>query len=181
VGMSVQRDGTMALDTTKLTAALKNYPTQTPGSASAYQLFSFEDAKTMPDGTKLNSSGTAGNTTIAQGNTQAGWQAGWGDGIANRISAFADSMISPSSMYNSPSGGGGRYSGALLNRITSLDTTVKDYGTQITAYNLRLDDYQRFLQSQFTAMESSVSKLRSQGSYFSSGGGSSGGTLSSGG
>lgn len=156
VGISVQKDGTLTLDETKLTTALTNYQQQTPNSASVYQLFANEDGKTMPDGTLLTDQGTAGNN---------GNPANWGDGIANRLSGFIDSLISPSSLYNSVNPSGGRYNGSLLEHINSLSNSIKDYGTQIDQYNARMDDYQRYLQNEFDNMETMVSQLRSQASY----------------
>jgi flagellar hook-associated protein 2 len=148
VGLSVQRDGTLALDETKLRSALSTYGQQTANSASVYQLFANEDGA-MNGSTKLNDFGSAG---------------AFGDGLANRLAAFADQMISPASLYNSPSGTG-RYNGALNERINGFSSQIKDYDTKIAAYNLRLDQYQTFLQNQFTNMEKVVSQLRSQGSY----------------
>lgn len=168
VGISVQKDGTLTLDTAKLQSALQNYSQQSGNSASAYQLFSNEDGKTMADGTWLNDAGVAGNT---------GSQANWGDGIANRISAFVDQLISPSSMYNSPDPSGGRYQGGLLNHMNTLTAQITDYGNQISAYNDRLANYQRYLQSMFNNMETQVAQLRNQGNYLA---GQTGGTASAG-
>lgn len=151
VGLSIQRDGTLTLDETKLKSAMTTYASPTAGSASIYQLFANEDGA-MNGTTKLNNAGSSGV---------------YGDGLANRLWAFGDMMISPTSLYNSPNGGG-RYEGALLAKINSTDITIKDYDKQIDAYNARLEQRQRFLQSQFTAMETAVAKLRSQGDYFNS-------------
>jgi flagellar hook-associated protein 2 len=158
VGLSIQRDGTLTLDETKLKSAMNTYSQQTASSGSVYQLFANEDGA-MSGSTKLNNFGTA---------------AAFGDGIANRLAAFADQMISPSSLYNSPSGTG-RYNGALNERINGFTTQIKDYGDKIAAYNLRLDQYQTFLQNQFTNMEKVVAQLRSQGSYLAGQTGSSAG------
>ncbi|MDB5099458.1 MAG: fliD [Cyanobacteria bacterium RYN_339] len=157
VGMNVQRDGTITLDTTKLSTAMTTYASATAGSASVYQLFSNEDGA-MNGTTKVNNAGSAGVL---------------GDGLANRLAAFADTMISPSSLYNSPNGTG-RYNGALNERINGFTTSIKDFDTKIAQYNGRLDQYQTFLQNQFTNMEKVVNKLRSQGSYLAGQTGSSG-------
>lgn len=150
VGISVQRDGTLAVDDTKLNAALTADP------QAVAKLFGNEDGVTTTD---------AYGQTVKQntlGSTTAGTV---GDGIANRLSAFVDSMVSAYSQYNPSSSAGSRYSGGLLDRINSQQNIITDFSKRIDGYNNRLSLREQSLKNQFTAMETAISMLKSQQSH----------------
>ena len=148
VGLQIQRDGTLSLDETKFKEKLNSNP------AEVLKLFANED--NAVDGTDptiaLNQAANAGNL---------------GDGIANRLRAFANAMTSASSTYNFKDASGNRYEGGLLSRINSVQKSIGSYDDRIEAYERRLTQREKTLRAQFTAMEKTVSMLRSQGSYLS--------------
>ena len=59
-------------------------------------------------------------------------------------------------------------SGILTNQITNSNTQIKQYTKSISSWDDRLALRQKALTQQFTAMESALSKLQSQGSWLSS-------------
>lgn len=144
VGISVNRDGTLALDETKLNAAIAANPEK------VFALFGQEDSATTTD---------AYGSTVKENTNR--------DGIANRLSAFIDSMISKTSMYNHTNGNGGRFEGGLLARITSTESLISSFDDRIEAYERRLELRERNIRNQFLAMEKSVASLRNQGNYLS--------------
>lgn len=148
VGLQIQRDGTLALDETKLKAKLNSNPNE------VLALFTNEDGATDALDTTilLNQSANAGNL---------------GDGIANRLRAFANAMTSPSSSYNYKDALGNRYEGGLLSRINTVQKSINSYDDRIESYERRLELREKALRAQFVAMEKTVSMLRNQGSYLS--------------
>jgi flagellar hook-associated protein 2 len=142
VGISVNRDGTLALDETKLNAAIAKSPEKT------FALFAQEDNVTTTDP----------SGQIVKSNTNR-------DGIAHRLAAFADGLISKNSSYNWSNGTGGRYEGGLLAKITSEERNVRSYDDRMDAYDRRLELRERSIRNQFIAMEKSVAMLRNQGNY----------------
>lgn len=148
VGLQIQRDGTITLDEAKLKDKLNTQPSE------VYALFAREDgAVNSSDATvMLNQAANGGNM---------------GDGIANRLRAFANAMTSASSSYNFKDATGTRYEGGLLARINNVQKTITSYDDRMDAYERRLAQREKALRAQFTAMEKTVSMLRSQGSYLS--------------
>lgn len=146
VGLQIQRDGTVTLDEAKLKDKLNSNPDE------VFALFANEDGAV--DGgdpsVLLNQGANAGNL---------------GDGIANRLRAFANAMTSASSSYNYKDAGGNRYEGGLLSRINTVQKSVNTFDDRIEAYERRLELREKALRMQFTAMEKTVSMLRNQGSY----------------
>lgn len=145
IGISVQRDGTLSFDENKFKTQLAANPTE------LYKLLGNEDGA-MNGSTKLNQAGTAST---------------YGDGIANRLAAFANQLTSSSSLYNDVNPSGGRYKGNLALRLEFQEARIKSYDTQIASYEVRLTKREEFLKKQFLAMETTVSQLRSQGNYLS--------------
>ncbi len=148
VGLQIQRDGTLALDETKLKEKLNSNPNE------VLALFANEDAAT--DG---------GDATILI--NQAANAGNLGDGIANRLRAFANAMTSPSSSYNYKDASGNRYEGGLLGRINTVQKSLTTYDSRIEAYERRLELREKALRAQFVTMEKTISMLRNQGSYLS--------------
>jgi flagellar hook-associated protein 2 len=146
VGIQVQRDGTLTLDETKLQAKLNTNPNE------VYALFAREDNAV-----------DSGNASVKLNQGANG--ANMGDGIANRLRAFANSMTSLNSDYNWTDTNGVRYEGGLLNRINSAQKQISGIDDRIDAYERRLELREKSLRAQFVAMERAVSLLRNQGSY----------------
>lgn len=145
LGLSIQRDGSITLDETKFKAKLAENPNE------VYKLMANEDGA-MNGSTKINQGGKTGV---------------YGDGLANRLQAFADQVTSNSSLYNDVNPSGGRFKGNLALRLEFSEARIKTFDTQIAAYEVRLTKREEFLKKQFLAMEKSVSQLRSQGNYLS--------------
>jgi flagellar hook-associated protein 2 len=152
IGISVQRDGTLAVDDTKLAAALTADP------AAVAKLFNNEDNVTSTDSygrmVKQNSFGNVTNGTV-------------GDGLANRLFAFVDQMVTSYSNYNPTDSNGQRYAGSLLNRINSQQSVISDFDDRISHYNDRLELREQALKNQFAAMEKAIGLLKNQGNYLS--------------
>lgn len=151
VGLAVNRDGTISLDDNKLKAALA------ADAGKVQALFAQEDGAT-----------TTSNGQTVKLNTA-------NDGLAKRLEAFADSLISANSQYNGVTASGGRYEGGLLARIKGSEAQIKGFDERIEAYERRLELRERNLRNQFIAMERTVASLRNQGNYFASQMGSMGG------
>lgn len=153
VGITIQRDGTLAVDDTKLNAALTADP------QAVQKLFGNEDGVTTTDSygqtVKQNSLGSMTTGTV-------------GDGIANRLNAFVDSMVSAYSQYNPSSSSGSRFAGGLLDRMNSQQTIIDDFTKRIGDYNNRLTLREQALKNQFTAMETAMSLLKSQQAHLQS-------------
>lgn len=147
-GLELQRDGTIKFDTAKFQAAL------TADSTAVKNLFAREDNQYLADGiTKSNTIGTTGTA---------------GDGIANRLSAYVESMVSKSSMYNTvDSVSGLRTVGGLLGAIEGNEKVIGTLDKRIEEYEVRLKEKERALLAKFSAMEKSVAMLRNQGNYLS--------------
>ena len=146
VGVEVQRDGTLVLDETKLKDKLTNNPNE------VMALFANEDGAV--DGTDpttlLNQSANAGNL---------------GDGIANRLRAFANAMTAPNSVYNFKDASGNRFEGGLLNRINVVQRSISTIDDRVEAYERRLELREKALRAQFVSMEKTIAMLRNQGSF----------------
>ena len=139
IGITVQKDGTLSLDQTKLTQALATNPQQ------VYQIIAAE-----PNSGVNQIEYSEQSTTL-------------NDGIANRINAYIDSQINNGSLYN-PVGATAGFSGAM----SSLQTQITDYTNQINDFEQMMTIKQQTLTQEFTNMETSVSKWRNQGNYLSS-------------
>jgi flagellar hook-associated protein 2 len=150
LGLTTQRDGTIALDETKLNTALNN------NAAAVFKVFGFED----------NATHTSGSLTVKEINVGSGTTVG--DGIATRLAGFVDSLIASASAYNEPGVNGQPSQGGLLARITSQQTTITGFDTRMDAYEKRLELRERSLRTQFLAMEKAVSLMKNQGNYLSS-------------
>lgn len=144
IGISVQKDGTLQLDSSKLTSALQ---------ANPQEVFNLLAANT--------------HTTTTDSYGQTVDQYTTADGIATRLSGFVDSMVNSVSMYNTTDGSGQRYAGGILAGINTFNTEISDLQTQIDSFNARLAIQEQTLKQQFASMESSVSSLRNQGNYLS--------------
>lgn len=151
VGIAVNKDGTIGVDETKLKAALQ------ANAANVYRLFANEDNQMTTDGN---------GATVKLNNIGSG--ASVGDGIANRLSAFVEQLVSRVSLYNTTDASGARIPGSLLTRLDSLQTTIDTQSKSIDAYSQRLVLREKALRNQFTAMETAVQKMRNQGNYFAS-------------
>lgn len=147
LGLTTQRDGTIALDETKLNTALNN------NAAAVFKVFGFED----------NATHTSGSLTVKEINVGSGTTVG--DGIATRLAGFVDSLIASASAYNEPGVNGQPSQGGLLARITSQQTTITGFDTRMDAYEKRLELRERSLRTQFLAMEKAVSLMKNQGNY----------------
>jgi flagellar hook-associated protein 2 len=147
IGLSVGRDGKLSLDTAKLRTALDANP------SAVYNLFAREDGATSGS-TKLNSAGNT--TTMAQG-----------DGIANRLSAFADMLISRSSAYNGLDANGARATGAMVSRIDAMNQTISNFDKRVATLEDRVARREKIVRNQFLAMEKAISMIRSQGQAMS--------------
>lgn len=139
VGIELTREGTLKLDETKLTAALAASPNL------VYDLFSKEEGSAGV--------GSAKRVVVGAGATA-------GDGIAVRISGYVQSLIKTGGDYLAAG-----QDGSLLGAIKGMEKTIDGFDDRIEAYERRLELRERSLRAQFTAMERSVSMLRSQGSY----------------
>jgi flagellar hook-associated protein 2 len=152
IGISVQRDGTLAVDDTKLAAALTADP------AAVAKLFNNEDNVTGTDSygrtIKQNSFGNVSSGTV-------------GDGLATRLFAFVDQMVTSYSLYNPTDSSGQRYAGSLLNRMNSQQSVIGDFDDRIAHYNDRLELREQALKNQFAAMEKAIGLLKNQGNYLS--------------
>jgi flagellar capping protein FliD len=153
VGIELQRDGTLKLDEDKLRTSLEN------DSTLFKDLFIHEDGLTYNDANgqlvKVNSVGTVGSTVI-------------GDGIANRISAFVDTLVSNASLYNPTDPTGARTGSALLGRIDTFQRQITDLDRQIEDYNRRLEKREKTLLFKFQSMEKAIAMLHNQGNYVAS-------------
>jgi flagellar capping protein FliD len=150
-GLELQRDGTIKLDEAKLQKALET-------DASALKtLFTQEDGLAPADvngfAVKTNAFGSAGVV---------------GDGLANRLNGFIDSMISSASAYSGTDANGIRAQGGLLRRISANEALIDDIDKRIEAYKVRLEKREETLLAKFNAMEKVVAMMRNQGSYLSS-------------
>lgn len=150
VGITMQRDGTLAFDETEFTAAL------TADSAAVKDLFSHEDGLTYADGAltvKRNSIGTVGTV---------------GDGLANRLAALVDQMVSSSSQFNGidPSRGT-RSVGGLLGRIQASERSISDSDKRIQIYEDRHREREKRILTKLANMEKAVARMRSQGNSLS--------------
>lgn len=150
-GLELQRDGTIKLDEAKLQASLEADP------SALKALFTQEDGLAPLDvngfAVKTNAIGGAGVV---------------GDGLANRLNGFIDSMISSASAYSGTDANGIRAQGGLLRRISANEALIDDIGKRIEDYKRRLEKREETLLSKFNAMEKVVAMLRNQGSYLSS-------------
>ena len=159
LGITTQRDGTIAVDDTKLNAALASDP------AAVFKLFGHEDGKTH----------TTGATTVHETNFGS-FSGTVGDGIATRLAGYVDAMIATASKYNEPNAGGsGITPGGLLARITARQDEIAGFDKRVEAYENRLELRERSLRNQFLAMEKAITMMRNQGNYLSSQLGSLGG------
>jgi flagellar hook-associated protein 2 len=149
-GLELQRDGTIKLDEAKLQASLEEDP------SALKALFTQEDGLAPLDvngfAVKTNAIGRAGVV---------------GDGLANRLNGFIDSMISSASAYSGTDANGIRAQGGLLRRISANEALIDDIGKRIEAYKLRLEKREETLLSKFNAMEKVVAMMRNQGNYLS--------------
>ncbi|MFN3430308.1 MAG: flagellar filament capping protein FliD [Candidatus Sericytochromatia bacterium] len=153
VGIQLQRDGTLVLDEARLKQALED-------DASALRaLFTHEDGETWNDAygvaIRANSLGASGSLVV-------------GDGIANRLKAFVDTMVANASQYNTTDGTGRHARGTLLTRIDSAESAIKDLDRRIESYLNRLSKRQKTLEAKFAAMEKLVAMMRNQGNYMAS-------------
>jgi flagellar hook-associated protein 2 len=82
-------------------------------------------------------------------------------GAASGVSGFAQSVQSTLKPYTDP--------GGLLDTVvTSTDSDLRDLADQLTEFDQRMTDQQTILQNQFTALETSLQSLNSQGSSLTS-------------
>lgn len=140
IGISTQRDGLITIDDAKLSAALANNPD------AVFKLFGHEDPNTTQ-----NNLGSFSGTV--------------GDGIATRLAGFVDSLIATASKFNQ---GGTSSAGSLLSRINAKQESMSYFDKRIESFENRLELRERGLRAQFLAMETAISKLKNQGSYFAS-------------
>jgi flagellar hook-associated protein 2 len=149
-GLELQRDGTIKLDEAKLQASLEADP------SALKALFTQEDGLAPPDSNgfavKTNAFGRAGVV---------------GDGLANRLNGFIDSMISSASAYSGTDSNGIRAQGGLLRRISANEALIDDIDKRIEAYKVRLEKREETLLAKFNAMEKVVAMMRNQGNYLS--------------
>lgn len=150
LGITTQRDGTIAIDETKLNTAINT------DAAAVFKVFGYED----------NATHTSGSLTVKEINVGSGSTVG--DGIATRLAGFVDSLIASASAYNEPGVNGQPSQGGLLARITSQQSTITGFDTRMDAYEKRLELRERSLRTQFLAMEKAVSLMKNQGNYLSS-------------
>lgn len=153
VGIQLQRDGTLVLDEARLKQALED------DSAALKTLFTHEDNATWTDGYGV---AIKANTLGATGATVAG------DGIANRLKAFVDTMVANASQYNATDGTGRHARGTLLTRIDSAESVIKETDRRIESYLNRLAKRQKVMEAKFAAMEKVVTMMRNQGNYMAS-------------
>ncbi|MNS35797.1 Flagellar hook-associated protein 2 [compost metagenome] len=153
VGIQLQRDGTLALDEARLKQALED------DSAAFKTLFTHEDGLSWTDGYGV---AIKSNTLGATGSTVAG------DGIANRLKAYVDTMVANASQYNSTDGTGRHARGTLLTRIDSAESVIKETDRRIESYLNRLAKRQKVMEAKFAAMEKVVTMMRNQGNYMAS-------------
>ena len=113
IGISLQKDGTLQLDQTKLSQAITNNPTAVVNVLAG------------PSG---------------------------GKGVADILTDLANSYDEAGD-------------GVLANQQTSLNDQVKDWNDHIQQEQARLDNYTTMLQSEFTAMNTSISSSNAIGSY----------------
>jgi flagellar hook-associated protein 2 len=150
-GIVLQRDGSLTLDEAKLKSSLETDAT------ALKDLFLREDGLTFSDLNgnlvKVNSTGKAAGAA--------------GDGIANRLSAYVDMLVSNSSLYNTTDASGMRSRGALLGKVDSLDRQISDMDKRIEDYTNRLEAKEQVLRQKFLAMEKVIAMLRGQGNYLS--------------
>jgi flagellar hook-associated protein 2 len=149
-GLELQRDGTIKLDEAKLKASLEEDP------SALKALFTQEDGLAPLDvngfAVKTNAIGRAGVV---------------GDGLANRLNGFIDSMISSASSYSGTDANGIRAQGGLLRRISANEALIGDIDKRIEAYKRRLEMREETLLAKFNAMEKVVAMMRNQGNYLS--------------
>lgn len=60
------------------------------------------------------------------------------------------------------------FGGSLTNRVQAIDDTIEDLDNQVTSMEGRIERYRTSLVSRFSAMESLVSTLQSQGNFLTS-------------
>ena len=113
LGISLQKDGTLALDSTKLTTAVASDPTSV--------------------------------VSVLAGPTG-------GKGVMDLLSGIAKS-------YDTA------IIGALPAKASGLDSQVSDWNKHIDQEQVRIDNYTKLLQAQFTAMTASVSASTSMATY----------------
>ena len=154
VGISIQRDGTLAIDEGKLTKALNT------DAAAVFNLFNAEDGATHTTGTQTVKEVNFGVWGSAN-------PADKGDGIATRLWGYVDSLVATASEFNEPDPAGVRARGSLLNRIDSQETSLKNFDKRIDAYEQRLELRERSLRTQFLAMEKAIAMMKNQGNYLS--------------
>ncbi|HMN40677.1 MAG TPA: flagellar filament capping protein FliD [Phycisphaerales bacterium] len=142
VGLSVSRDGSIAIDDTKLRAALQTDP------AAVAEVFSAFDQTTPP--TTVDIPGAPGATVNNTSTTPTFTRLG----VLERIGQLADRYIDS-------------VSGILTSRKKTLDDQIKAGNDRIADYDTRLDAKRTLLQTQFAAMESTLAKLQSQQSSIS--------------
>ena len=141
LGLSLNRDGTLALDETVFTDAVKFNP------GAVHKLLSNEDGVTG-----------AGSARSVDGA---------GDGIANRLRAVASALADTGSPWNALGPNGARLQGNVLANITSLTTSTTTINTRIGQEQIRVSRRETLLRIQFQNMEKTISALKTQGSYLS--------------
>ncbi|MEB3222710.1 MAG: flagellar filament capping protein FliD [Candidatus Sericytochromatia bacterium] len=144
-GLTVNRDGSLALDEKVLDDALKSQPEK------LYKLLGNEDGETTGGGSvRLNQGAGAGTM---------------GDGIANRLKALVSSLTDTASLYNGMSPAGGRSPGLVIGAINSTTQSTTRFNSRIDGEERRVARREKLLRLQFQNMERSISGLRAQGSY----------------
>lgn len=116
VGVSVQKDGSLTLDASKLSNALA----------------------TSPDAVKTLFSAKSSATSAVQG-------------IASKMSATFTSMLADTGLFASKTNG--------------INTSIKSIDSQRTELNLRLTQIEANYRAQFTALDTTVSKMQATSNY----------------
>jgi flagellar hook-associated protein 2 len=143
VGVKVDRDNTMSLDSSKLRAALTEDP------QAVADLFAARGATTVAAGTTpvldRNGNPMTGITVRVTTSTSTITR----QGIAERLAAEIDRFVKPTD-------------GLITRSNKTLDDQVKAQTTKIADLDARIERRRTILQRQFLAMEESIGKLQSQ-------------------
>jgi flagellar capping protein FliD len=137
VGLSVSRDGSIAIDDSKLRNALQTDPSAVAEVFSAFDQTaapSTVDIPNVPGATVNNTNTTPTYTKL---------------GVLEKIARLADRYIDS-------------VSGVLTARKKSLDDQITFINDRISDYDDRLAAKRTLLESQFAAMESTLAKLQAQ-------------------
>ncbi len=143
LGMDLQKDGTLVIDDTKLSAKLDE------------NLTKFADLFVDTDG--FNNGGAAVGTPAYYVDTTAD------SGLADKLVRAIDKAVKGFTDTNNNTS-----KGLFDSRTDDINSRIKTFQTQIDARQFRLEQFQANLEARFAALETTMARLQSQQQYLTS-------------